>query len=406
MNSRHAAVRFELSWESDLARHTEAQYAGHVNFWRDILPPGMEGLAQSVPGQRLEVAVPHGEYSIPPHDPSQVLWVKDRQFNRRFVRGMTLEPRLGRFYPCSMIEALPGHFKGDYRPARLVAVEGEGEQRRLQFDLNHPLARRPLRFAAELLEVLPGTPDERGGRCNDWVESCGERGPGLQARDRALRPDLLRDEPFSRLDENADGVFYSMARTLPHIDAAAGDAIAELHRRRLPEGGRILDLMSSWQSHLPVDREYGSVVGLGMNAEELAQNPRLNERLVHDLNRQPRLPFGDGEFDAAICNLSVEYLTQPFAVFAEVARVLKPGGLFVIPFSNRWFPPKVIQLWTQLHDFERPGLVLDYFLESGRFEGLETFSLRGLPRPEDDKYAAQTAQADPVYAVWGRKRLE
>jgi hypothetical protein len=238
------------------------------------------------------------------------------------------------------------------------------------------------------------------------VESCAERGPGLQGRDRDLRPELLRDAPFERLDANADGVFYTLARTLPHIDAAASEAIAGLHRRLLPEGGRILDLMSSWQSHLPGDREYASVVGLGMNAEELAQNPRLSERLVHDLNGQLPLPFGDGEFDAVICNLSVEYLTQPFAVFAEVARVLKPGGPFVTTFSNRWFPPKVIQLWTQLHEFERLGLVLDYFLESGRFAGLETWSLRGLPRPEGDKYAAQTALADPIYAVWGRMRLE
>jgi SAM-dependent methyltransferase len=140
-----------------------------------------------------------------------------------------------------------------------------------------------------------------------------------------------------------------------------------------------------------------------MNAEELAANPLLGERLVHDLNLEPRLPFEDQRFDAVVCTVSVEYLTRPFEVFAEVRRVLRPGGRFIVTFSNRWFPPKVIQAWQEAHEFERPGLVLEYFLRAGGFCDLETFSLRGLPRPADDKYADRLAHADPVYAVWGNR---
>jgi SAM-dependent methyltransferase len=99
----------------------------------------------------------------------------------------------------------------------------------------------------------------------------------------------------------------------------------------------------------------------------------------------------------------VEYLTRPFDVFAEAARVLKPGGVFAATFSNRWFPPKVIRVWPVLHEFERMGLVLEYFLNSGKYNQLQTYSLRGLPRPANDKYAAQLPYSDPVYAVWGRK---
>jgi SAM-dependent methyltransferase len=94
---------------------------------------------------------------------------------------------------------------------------------------------------------------------------------------------------------------------------------------------------------------------------------------------------------------------RPFELFDEVARVLKPGGLFIVTMSNRWFPPKVIRVWTELHEFERMGMVLEYFLKSGKYRQLETYSMQGLPRPENDKYFGQIPYADPVYAVWGRK---
>ena len=124
---------------------------------------------------------------------------------------------------------------------------------------------------------------------------------------------------------------------------------------------------------------------------------------MHDLNNQPRLPFDDASFDAVVCSVSVEYLVSPLEVFAEVGRVLKPGGRFIITFSDRWFPPKVIQLWTELHPFERMALVLEYFRHSGQFCDLATESWRGWPRPADDKYAARRLLADPVFAVWGAR---
>jgi SAM-dependent methyltransferase len=140
-----------------------------------------------------------------------------------------------------------------------------------------------------------------------------------------------------------------------------------------------------------------------MNAEELAANALLTERVVHDLNEDPRLPFPDESFDAVVCTVSVEYLVRPFEVFADLARVLRPGGRLITTFSNRWFPPKVVRVWEEAHEFERMGLVLEYFLRSGLYVGLETFSLRGLPRPEDDRYAGQLSHSDPVYAVWGQR---
>jgi SAM-dependent methyltransferase len=188
-----------------------------------------------------------------------------------------------------------------------------------------------------------------------------------------------------------------------HADTRAQAAITALYSLLLKPGMAVLDLMSSWQSHLPQGLKLESLVGLGLNEDELTQNPRLTSRLVYDLNMDPRLPFPDGQFDAVICNLSVEYLVRPLEVFAEVARVLKAGGLFIHTFSHRWFPPKVVKIWTELHEFERLGLVLEYFLRSGYFEDLKTFSSRGWPRPQTDRYYPQMRLSDPVYAVWGEK---
>jgi SAM-dependent methyltransferase len=142
------------------------------------------------------------------------------------------------------------------------------------------------------------------------------------------------------------------------------------------------------------------VVGLGLNRAEHDANTVLHERVIQDLNGESRLPFPDGAFDAVVCTASVEYLVEPFATFREVAWVLRRGGLFVVTFSNRWFPTKAIALWEAIHEFERPALVLEYFVESGLFRDLETWTLRGLPRPADDKYRDQLAHSDPVYGVW------
>lgn len=67
-------------------------------------------------------------------------------------------------------------------------------------------------------------------------------------------------------------------------------------------GGDVLDLMSSWVSHLPADVRYNRVVGHGMNAAELARNPRLDTFFVRDLNKYPDgWSAADQSFDAVLC---------------------------------------------------------------------------------------------------------
>jgi SAM-dependent methyltransferase len=227
----------------------------------------------------------------------------------------------------------------------------------------------------------------------------------MQVRGNGRPTEFFSDDAFQREDETDDGQFYQNPRFVNHIDDKAISTISELYGSLIQPGMDVLDLMSAWRSHVPDNKGLNALVGLGMNAEEMADNPQLTDYRVHDLNVHPKLPFEDNSFDLVICTVSVEYLIHPDDVFVDVARVLRPGGTFVLTFSNRWFPPKAIRVWSDLHEFERVGLVLEYFLRTGKFNGLNTFSSRGWPRPETDKYYPEIFTSDPVYAVWGKTTI-
>jgi SAM-dependent methyltransferase len=195
---------------------------------------------------------------------------------------------------------------------------------------------------------------------------------------------------FRRYDETPDEQFYSLPRLVTHIDDRAIAAVTQLYREHFPPDGAILDLMSSWVSHLPSKVMYGRVVGLGMNEVELKENPRLDEYVVQDLNVNPTLPFRDGEFDGVGCCVSIDYLTRPIEVLSEVGRVLKVGSPMIISFSNRCFPDKAVAIWHQLDDQGHMRLVEEYLREAGNFE-----NVRGLDRSPRRMFS------DPLYAVIG-----
>lgn len=199
---------------------------------------------------------------------------------------------------------------------------------------------------------------------------------------------------FRRLDEAEDERFYLDPRFVVHIDETAIRTISGILAAKLGACEAILDLMSSWRSHLPDSIGPSRVVGLGMNRAELADNPALSEIVVHNLNREPRLPFGDGEFDAVLLTVSVQYLIRPIEVFAEVGRVLKAHGPFVVSFSNRMFPTKAVALWVQASEEQRLVLVARYFHEAGCFEKIEV--MQGAQNRE--------RRSDPVHCVIGYRR--
>lgn len=198
-------------------------------------------------------------------------------------------------------------------------------------------------------------------------------------------------EPLPRQDESPDADFYAFPRFVTHIDDAAIAAVTGLYREWLPAGGKVLDLMSSWVSHLPEEVTYAEVVGLGINQAELARNPRLARWVVQDLNAESRLPFADATFDAATLAVSIDYLVRPTEVLRDVARVVRTNGPLVVTFSNRCFPTKAVLPWHYLDDTGRLEFVAARFAAAGSWTRIEMIDRSP---PEGDPLFAVVARAN------------
>ncbi len=195
----------------------------------------------------------------------------------------------------------------------------------------------------------------------------------------------MRSDPFARVDDSDDRRFYAFDRKVTHIEDGAIGALRSFYALLLPSGGPVLDLMSSWRSHLPT-QGLGPVTGLGMNQAEMDDNPQLSASVIHDLNADPVLPFDDDSFDACVCTVSVQYLTSPLEVFADLRRVLRAGAPAAVAFSNRCFPTKAVAIWRHGTDADHVGLVRSYLVSAG-FAGIADHRL---PSPDD-----------PVFIVTG-----
>lgn len=206
-----------------------------------------------------------------------------------------------------------------------------------------------------------------------------------------MRGDLthLPPEVFRKDDPTDDAIFYRPVRLVTHIDAPAIAALTAHYAVTIPSGAVVLDLMSSWVSHLPAYLPLNEVIGHGMNAEELAANPALTRWFVQDLNHDPVLPLDDSGLDAVTVCVGVQYLQRPSEVFAEVRRVLRPGGVAIVSFSNRCFPTKAIVAWLSLDMAGRAALVRHYLNAAG-FADISVTAL------------TDGRRSDPLIAVEGR----
>ncbi len=200
----------------------------------------------------------------------------------------------------------------------------------------------------------------------------------------------LPPDAFRKDDGSDDANFYAPARLVTHIDEPATRALTGYYEAILPAGGVLLDLMSSWVSHLPPEVAFTEVIGHGMNAEELAANPRLSRSFVQNLNRNPVLPIEAESCDGALCCVGVQYLQRPLEVFAEISRILRPGAPFIVSFSNRCFPTKAVAIWRSLDDQGHAALVRLYLERTG-FRDIEAEVLR------------DGSRSDPLIAVTGRR---
>ena len=202
---------------------------------------------------------------------------------------------------------------------------------------------------------------------------------------------------FTRQDESSDSNFYTDTRMVVHIDETAIRNVTSLIRRRVPANTRILDLMSSYRSHLPTDIHYQEAVGLGMNAEEMQANSQLSSFIVHNLNADPHLPFEDASFDAVLNTVSIQYLQHPVEVYREVARILKPGGISIISFSDRMFPTKAVRIWYEGDNESHIALVQRYYELAGGYSRIE------VERYVDEHATWYRRGHDPLFAVIGTR---
>ena len=195
---------------------------------------------------------------------------------------------------------------------------------------------------------------------------------------------------FDKQDEGDDLAFYAPPRLVSHIDDDAVAALTAYYARVIPPNAVVLDLMSSWISHLPAALATAEVIGHGMNAAELRANDRLDRWFITDLNATPVLLLPDGCVDVALCCVGVQYLQRPVEVFAEVRRVLRPGGLFAVSYSNRCFPTKAVRIWRAL-DMAGQARLIHLYMEQSKFAAMETEVL------------ADGSTGDPLIIVTGTK---
>ena len=225
----------------------------------------------------------------------------------------------------------------------------------------------------------------------------------------SLIADVLKDPKFpetwpfdkeamQRYDETSDFFFYSQPRFVTHIDDSAIGALTKYYATVFPPSGtagtKLLDICSSWISHYPPDYTATKISGLGMNESELKRNPILTDYAVRDLNEDPTLPYDDDTFDVVTNAVSIDYLTRPVEVLKEAARVLKPGGVAIMSFSNRCFPTKAVSIWTSTGDIDHIWIVGAYFHYSKSFEA-----------PDAKDISPAPGKSDPMYVVFAKKPM-
>lgn len=208
---------------------------------------------------------------------------------------------------------------------------------------------------------------------------------------------LLQPQQREKLDPTNDNDFYAIPRIVTHVDEPFIDQLTNLYRERLQPNTRIFDMMSSWVSHLPDEMKFAHVEGQGMNEEELARNPRLDHYFVQNLNDNRQFPFSDQEFDAVLNAVSVQYLQYPEEIFREIHRVLKPGGVAIISFSNRMFFQKAISAWRDSSEAMRVELVKRYFKTAGGFSKPEVIHKQPSVPPVFQMFGL--GGSDPFYTV-------
>jgi len=391
---KKAEILLQIRYSSGSGDHKE-NFFFELNLWRecDILPDWfLTEILGKEEGEKFEFSIKGSEFFG--FDQENILKVDKSSFKPpKFER--VIEPRIGRFYPLGFFPGVRGAFPQNIKPVRVAGITED----HLELDLNSPSSYFDFDCEIEILKVREKKV-ELGGTCRDLFEEAFD-GIGMQVRYKGVPTDFEFEnkEAFSRLDESDDTIFYKEPRLTSHIDSKCHENLVKAYSEILPKRGKVLDFMSGYQSHFDGDYE---VVGLGLNAEEMKLNPRLNDFVIQDINKNPFLPFEDREFDAIVCDFSIGYVVNPITIFKELERILKNGGVLAFSFSNRLFPQKAVRIWREISEYEKLGYVLELFLRNG-WSKIFTITYRGYPRPWEDRYSLTQKFSDPLYIAYGIK---
>jgi len=385
---RVADIDFTLEWKSSVAQHIDIFHLDQVDLHHEKLPSNFaEKLVELSIGESYSQTYPAKDILGEEYSTNNVITFSADLFDAQF-KGQSSPPILYRFYPSAIAWQGLETEATDYRPFRLISANNEN----LVADKNHPLAKYYLTLTAVKLKEydLPENSKKRKRHITKLISS---RGPGMQVPFEYGEPVFFKKYPFQRADDKLS--------TKPHVDSVAAAEIKKLYSTLLPTHSKILDVQADEFSYLANDYQSGLLAGIGSNEKGMSANQKLNTYQVQNINEDVILPFETNSFDDSICSLSIETFRNPIGLIKEIARVVNTGGKFVVIFSDNNPTTQTINLWSQLHPFERIQLVLEYFNQTNLFNEINTYSKRGNPRPSDDKYFNQKRMSDPIYAVWG-----
>jgi len=385
------SISLDLMWDEDNIKHVE-NYFIRPHMWldADTLPKNLyEWLEGKEVGDVFEFTYDVGEL-FEPYSSKNILpikWISEDEKN--FFK-------IGRFYQIETLKGREG--KNSIEKPFFRCIEKRND---LFFaDFNHPLSEKRCTLKAKIIKVVeqPEVKCDTGGICFDWVSEFGE-GIGMQGKFKQIEADFYSKDSFNIEDQSESGIFYESNSSIINVDAVLKNKIGEVLENIISDNSRILDIMGRTTPYLKNNPE---IAIIGLNKEVYSINKKISSINTKNIFKDARLPYSDNQFDFVLCSFCFEYIPHPHELVSEVKRVLKPDGSFVTIFTNRYFKPKSILLWSELNDFERLGYLQNIYKKTN-FKEISTYTSRGYLRPLSDPEAIIDRHSAPLFLIKGNK---
>ncbi|MBL7005217.1 MAG: class I SAM-dependent methyltransferase [Gammaproteobacteria bacterium] len=399
MQTHIAKIKFTLTWSKQNISHCNETIAEQVNLWHDYLPYDNNECIQSLKqGETYTQQFQAGEL-VPEFDPLLIQSISQKQFIQNYQTKMPLQPKLGRWYPIDMFEGVHGFSQGNTYPCQII----DQTNAKLLVNFNHPLAQYDLNITSEILKLSTIENHlSEPSQINDWTDIITRKGPGLEALNN-FDHNYTTSAASICIDEQDDAAFYADCESASYIDITSAKILTQFNNQFIEENTRVIDFMCGAQSFFKSKNKQLTVTGIGLCEDELKENPALNEFIILDVNKRQKLPFEDNSIDTVICSLAVQYIRDLRYTLKEIHRVLKVGGKVIFNYSEKEMLNKMLNIWKELHPFERMAYILQHLRDTQGFDNLHSHSIIGMHRNYDDPEFKLRVQADQVFNVWAQK---